>query len=254
MIANDQVVFRGTRREVWQQLRKAVAAANGDGDGILLGLKLRIGNALLSQIEQDFVVKSRGGVGRDGIQWEPLKRSTIAQRRATPGDRKAAGLTKANANRGLLTASENKLWKQIFARNLSRLRVDMSEGAAKARAAQIAWAELKRLGAKTKLAVFGGRQVDILRDTGELLRSFAAGVDDQQSGAEGQIFEVDGNTISVGSNKKPWHHAGIPGKLPARPFWPLDGSIPPGWMPAIDAAAARGLSDALVMLLQKGQS
>lgn len=251
-MSEERVVFRGERREVWQQLQKAVAAANVDGAGILYGLKLRVGVALLSQIQQDFVIKSRGGVGRDGIKWPPLSPRTIAQRRTTAAERKAAGLTAANRHRGLLTADENKLWKRIFARTLSRLMLDMPVGKAKARAAAIAWAELKKRGAKTKLGLFGNRQVDILRDTGELLRSFSPGIEDVPSNADGQIFRLDGSTVAVGSNKKPQHHRGIPNRLPARSFWPLDDHIPESWWPAIDDAAGRGLVSAIKLLLTKG--
>lgn len=250
-MTENRVIFRGTSREAWHRVQQAVAAANGDGEGVLYGLKLRIGVALLSQVQQDFIAKSRGGTGRDGIKWPPLSPTTIAQRRTTAAERKAAGLTKANRFRGLLTAEENRLWKKIYGSRLARLMHDMPLKQAKARAAQIAWAELKRRGAKTKLGLFGKRQVDILRDTGELLRSFSPGVEDRPSHAEGQIFRLEGNVIAVGSNKKPQHHRGIPKRLPARSFWPLNDEIPPPWWGAIDDAAGRGLVQTLKLLLSK---
>lgn len=247
-MSTEHSSFRGSRRDVWEMLRKAVSAANGDGRGILYGLKLRLGVAMLTEVQQDFIVKSRGGRGQDGIQWEPLKPATIAARRVTGAERKAAGLTKANANRGLLTPEENKQWKQLFNYKLGRLRLDLPDKEAKGIAAAFAWTEMKARGAKTKLAVFGNRKVDILRDTGELPRSFSPGVDDRPSHADGQVFRIEGSLVSVGTNKKTRHHKGIPNRLPSRPFWPIDGSIPGPWWGTIRTAAVRGVKQALLML------
>lgn len=247
----DTVTFRGRRSEVRDMLEKTLASTNGDSEGVLYGLKLRVGQALLSQIHQDFIIKMHGGTGFDGIKWKPLSPKTIAQRRVSSADRKEAGLTRANRNRGLLTAEENRQWKQLFVSKLARLRLDMPDKDAKGIAAAHAWTVLKYLGAKTKLAVFGNRKVDILRDTGELLRSFSPGVADHPSGAEGQVFRLEGNVVAVGSNKKPQHHKGIPGKLPARPFWPLDDVIPEPWWPAIRIAAVNGMHTAARLLFGK---
>lgn len=212
-----------------------------DVDRVGKGVQLRVGVATLSQVQQDFIVKSRGGTGRDGIKWTPLSPKTIAQRRTTAGERKALGITK-NLVRGLLTPQQDKRWRGLFAGRLNRLIVHgMDPKEAKGEAARFAWAMLKKEGARTKLEVLGKRQVDILRDTGELFRSFSPGVEETPSNEDGQIFRTDHGTIIVGSNKKPQHHEGLPGKLPSRPFWPLDGTIPDPWWPAIQRAAVRGL-------------
>jgi hypothetical protein len=208
------------------------------------------GIALMSQIQQAFIVKSRGGVGSDGIQWPPLKRSTIAQRPIGVGERKQFKIG-GKRTRGLLTKKQDEEWKKIFGSRLARFRLFMSEGEAKARAAQIAWAILKSKGAKTKIGVLGGRVVDILRDTGELLRSLTPGIEDQPSHAEGQIFRLSGNSVTVGSNKKPWHHRGTK-RIPARPLWPLDGSLPPAWRAAVVIALQSAIQRALVALLKQG--
>lgn len=246
------VMFAGGREELEATIRllpQIVAGRVPDPLGIAKRVQLRVGVALLSQVQQDFVRKSRGETGKDGIKWKPLKRETIAQRRTSTAELKRLGIT-GKRIRGLLTPNEDERWRKIFARTLARLREDgVPESAAKVRAGQAAWAALKAEGAKTKLDILGGRKVDILRDTGELFRSFSPGVEDQPSNADGQIFQVPTGRVIVGTNKKPWHHAGIPGRLPARPFWPPDGSIPDAWWPPIQRAAVRGMQQVLAELL-----
>lgn len=244
--------FKGSRHQYVQHLNRFVAALAGrvsDPElGPLIGpVKMRAANALLSQILLAFEEKAHGETGSDGIKWPPLKRSTVAERRLGPGDKKALQIGGRRV-RGLLTPAEDKEWRKIFGSRFARLRLTMPEGAAKAKAAAIAWAVMKAKGAKTKLEVLGGRKVDILMDTGELFRSFTPGVEDRASGVDGQVVEFGPGSITVGTNKKVWHHRGIPGKLPARPFWPLDGSMPPAWARAVTLAASRGISQAILLL------
>lgn len=237
-----------SRAELNDALRRLPAILSGhepDTLGIASGFKARLGMALLTEIKLDFITKSRGGIGRDGIKWPPLKRSTIAQRRTSRAEKKELGIGGRRV-RGLLTPSQDRRWRQIYGTRLARLRMTLDENEARARAAQIAWAVLKSEGAKTKLEVLGGRQVDILRDTGELLRSISPGVNTKP---DGQILltEIPGKIV-VGTNKKPWHHRGVPGRLPARPLWPLSGDIPDAWWEGINRAAERGIAQAARML------
>lgn len=251
--------FRGDRRTFAERLRELVGALAGERApeelrGIVLGLYLRIANSVLSNVQQAFVVKSRGGVGSDGIKWPALKRSTIAQRRLGKGEKKALGIGGRRV-RGLLTPAEDKKWRQIFGTRLASLLVKgVPPGEAKGIAASIAWAELKKDGAKTKLDVLGSRQVDMLRDTSELFRSLQPGVGERESNADGQIIELQEGSgyIVVGTNKKPWHHAGVPGKLPARPLWPLDGSLPEPWAQAASDALTSGMPKAIMLLARGG--
>lgn len=248
------VTFRGSRQDLRNLLRSIPRALSGQGDPfqIARSIQLRAGVALLSKIQQAFIVKSRGGVGDDGIKWPPLKRETIAQRRTTVTERRQLGISGTRV-RGLLTSSQDKRWRKIFASRLAKLRTMMDEGEARATAARIAWAVLKSEGAQTKLAVLGSRQVDILRDTGELFRSLTPGVEDKPAnGADGQIFQVPPGRVIVGSNKKPQHHRGIPGKLPARPFWPLDNKLPDAWADAIKKAILRGMAQAVIIAVTRG--
>jgi len=250
--------FHGTREELAQlfnQLGEAIAGQSGGFDTYVRPIYDRIGVALLSQIQQDFITKSRGGIGRDGIQWPPLKPETIAQRRIGDGDLKTIGVKgkkiPASRTRGLLTQDQDKRWKQLFSQYYMRYVFEFGDAGAKSRAAATAWTILKGEGAQTKLGVLGGRKVDILRDTGVLFRSLSpstAGVE-----PEGQIFEIEPGVVTVGTNIHPYHHAGIPGKLPARPFWPLDGSMPNPWWEAIYLAAANGIREAMFLIIQRGR-
>ncbi len=238
-------------------VRQLQGRASSLGPGVpadlIRGLQLRIGMVLLSKIKQAFLVKAAGGTGEDGIKWKELSPATIAQRRTTTAERKSLGITSGMKFRGLLTADQNKRWKQIFGSrvNLLMMKFGMSYPAAAARAAQIAWAVLKSEGAKTKLEVLGERSVEILRDTGELLRSFSPGVDGK---GDGTILRTPPGSVTVGTSKKPWHQNGIPGKLPARPFWPQNGELPPAWWEAIQEALQEGITEIVVRVLRSGRA
>lgn len=240
--------FNGTSAEVRAILREIPAIVAGhapDPYGVARAVQLRVGVAALSQIQQDFLTKCRGGTGSDGVTWPPLKRSTIAARRVGRGELKSLGVGGKRV-RGLLTPAENKLWKQIYGTRLARLRLHMGEAEARAKAASIAWAELKRRGAKTKLEVLGSRKVDMGRDTGRMFRAFTPGVEDRPSGEPDQIFETVQGAVIVG-NKVPY----FPAFHARRPCWPADGSIPAAWLPAIQAAAAKGMIRAAEIILQR---
>lgn len=252
------VDYRGPLPELMRLLFLIVPRiASGDQqdtDGLGRSLQLRCGVTLLSKIQQDFIRKSRGGIGEDGIRWPPLARSTIANRRTTAAEKQAAGVS-GRRTRGTLTAAQDRRWRQIYGTRLARLRLTMGEGEARARAAAIAWAVLKSEGAKTKLELFGGRQVDMLRDTSRLFRSLSPGVDDRPSGADGQVFQLAGRgNVIVGTNVvyAAAHQNGIPGRLPARPIWPPSGELPPAWSQAVAEAAIVGLIRAILILVQRG--
>jgi hypothetical protein len=80
------VVYRGARADVVALVRTLVAAAAGRGPdplGVVEPVLTRGAVALLSKIQQAFVVKARGGTDEAGISWKPLLRKTVAQRRTT---------------------------------------------------------------------------------------------------------------------------------------------------------------------------
>lgn len=241
--------FRGTHADIARLMRQIPIALAGGPDPyrIAQALQLRCGVAVLSQIQQDFVTKSRGGTGRDGIKWLPLRRETIAQRRTTSTERRQLGITGKRV-RGLLTPAEDTRWRQIFASRLAKLRLMMGDAEAKAQAAQIAWAILKSQGAKTKLDVLGARQVDIGRDTFRMFRSLSPGVEGRPSGEPEQIFRTPPGAVVVGSNVPyfvPFHRK--------RPVWPADGRLPKAWADAITAAIKQGIVRVIALLVERGQ-
>ena len=252
----SEVRFNGTLADLMDLFHGIAEALSGEPVSAFKpyadGVCLRISMALLSQVQQAFVVKSRGGTGSDNIKWPPLKRETIAQRRTTKSELKSIGITGQRV-RGFLTPAENDRWKAIFRSVYARRALELGDAAAKAKAGATAWAILKSEGAQTKLDLLGGRTVDILRDTSMLLRSLSP-LSPGQPPAEGQIIRIADGAIAVGSSLKPWHHEGIPGRLPARPFWPVDGSIPPVWWDAIMVAAGNGLRESLEMIVRNGRA
>lgn len=250
-MTTQRIYFRGTRedlRRILSQVPRTMAGAS-DPYGIANGILTRVGVALLSKIQQAFIVKSRGGVGEDGIKWAPLKRETIAQRRTTAGERKALGVVGKRV-RGLLTPAQDKRWRALFASEKSRLmaKFGMGSEAASGMAAKLAWGILKSEGAQTKLAVLGSRQVDICRDTSRYFRSLSPGVADRPSGADGQVFETAPGKVIVGTNI-PYaarQHA-------QRPLWPPDGNLPATWWDHLLTTAQRGLLRALALILGSGR-
>jgi hypothetical protein len=277
MTASNAVYFRGSRYAARQLAYRFVGMLTGreaDSQGLARGVFATLGYAALSDIKDDFVRKARGGTGEDGVTWPKLSPKTIAYgRRFGPGEKsrlkRAAGLGRANSKApggrpGLLTAAQLKQWKAIYRSVLARLMVTMGAGAAKAQAARIAWAKLKKAGAKTMLEVYGSRQVDILRDTGVLLNSLSPGElggaagsitssPPSADGGEAQVFKLFESGVIVGTTV-PYardHQEGDPARnLPPRPFLPTHG-IPPAWLANWEeagglaiAAAARRLFEA----------
>lgn len=257
--------FHGTRGDLARLLGAIPTAMGGSGDpyAVAVAIQLRAGVSLLSQIQQAFVVKSRGGTGSDGVKWKPLKPATIAQRRIGKGDLAAIGVrgTKIPKNRvrGLLTPAQDRRWRQVYGTRLARFMASgMSGNEARAAAARIAWAVVKSEGAQTKLQVLGGRQVDIGRDTSRMFRSIAAGqdarnVDDPaatigKSGEAEQVFLTPPARVIVGSNC-PY----LPKFHQVRPVWPAGGKLPAPWADAVSRSIRAGIVRAIVLLVERGR-
>lgn len=227
-----------------RRLAGILTGSEADTLGIARGVHTAIGFAALSDVKQDFIRKSRGETGEDGVKWKPLSPEYLAYgRRFGRGEQRdlkaAAGLGKAHrfapgGSKGLLTVEQLKRWQKLFAQHMARLSVSMFLPEAKAAAAAMAWNTLKSEGAQTKLQVYGTRTVDINRDTGVLFNSLSPG-DLSGSGAnltytkpsgEGgaeQVFEIIGNGVIVGTNVA---YAAAVNKQ--RPFLPK--SIPQAWL------------------------
>ena len=282
------LTIKATRQEVADIMRRLVAGLGGSGDpyGVNQGLQLRLGSKLLSQIDQAFRTKSKGGIGEDGISWPDIKPETKAySRRHTREDykekwgdvkfymgkadkskkskllavkvwaRSPSGkkiLETASKARPSLSKTGDKTWRDTFTKVKARLMVKfgMSDAEASARASGAAWNAAKGSGEITKLQAFGYEKVDILRDTGKLVRSLSPGIDGQP-GPEG-IMRTPPGSVIVGTREKAYHHFGNAKRgLPARHFWPPDGNLPEIWWEGLKLALQRGIGEAVVMILSR---
>lgn len=265
------VAFNGARNEAARVIRALLASLTGhDRSEAAKAVFIAMGIAALTEIHQDFIVKARGGVGADGTVWPRLSPKTLAySRRFGPGEqaalKKAAGLGRGNrlapgGKSGLLSAAELKQWRKLYSSMLARFATQMPLSEAKAKAAAIAWNEMKKRGAKTKLEVYGHREHEVLRDTGILANSLSVGMisgtDYQRpnvDGGEQQVFQLLQNGVIVGTNVKyaRAHHEGLNG-LPKRPIVPADGQIPQVWLDRILDAAMRALATAIEYSMSRG--
>lgn len=255
----NSVVFQGGNSAAGRLVRSILASVTGDAQSeAARAVFIAIGTTMLGLIHEDFITKARGGTGADGTRWPRLSPKTLAySRRFGPGEqaalKRAAGLGRSNRfapgkNKGLLSAAELKQWRAIYASRLARFAASVPLGEAKAKAAAIAWAEMKRRGAKTKLEVYGNREHEILRDTGVLANSLSIG-----ASSDSQVFDLLENGVRVGTKVAyaARHHYGGKG-VPARPIMPDPNKIPQQWRMDILNAGMRTLASALASSLQRG--
>ena len=264
------VSFHGGRHAAVRLIRALIASLTGETrTEAAKAVFIAIGMSVLSDIHADFIVKARGGVGADGVQWPRLSRKTLAySRRFGPGERadlkRGAGLGKGHrhapgGNDGLLSAAQLKEWRGIFASRLALYAATMPLSAAKSKAAAVAWIIMKQKGAKTKLEVFGDREHEVLRDTGVLANSLSVGTFSGTTytrpgvdGGDQQIFDLLENGVIVGTNViyARSHHEGLNG-LPKRPIVP-EGELPTQWVSNMLNAGMRTLGMAIEDSLHRG--
>jgi hypothetical protein len=168
MAYTKTIRIRGSRAEVKRRLKQALRDPK-----MKQLLMAHVAHHLVTKIHRAYVVKSEGRTDELGNRWTNLKRSTIASRPITAGDRK--GIPR-NRTHGLLSPQQDKQWRAIFRNRLIYL---MAHGVppetAKIKAAQAAWAIMKSKGAVTRLQKLGGRKVPIMIDSGRLERSLRPG-------------------------------------------------------------------------------
>jgi hypothetical protein len=260
MAMSTDIVFKGKSEQARNALRSFVAMLTGrhpDNFQIARSVFYVLGFQALTDIQSDFIRKSRGGVGEDGVKWPPLSPEYLAYgRRFGKGEKaalkKAAGLDRSHSRGvggkgGLLTAQQQQRWRKVYSQTLAATAARYDIAQAKQIAAGHAWNVIKSEGAKTKLEVFGNRQVDMLRDTGVLFNSLSPGTvspdgsDYQQPTGEGgdqQIFRALSDGIVVGSNVA---YADYQNRT--RPFLPKE--IPSAWQARWESMVARIIPTAL---------
>jgi len=251
----NQVVFRGTREDITKTvalLGAILAGREPDRHDIGRGFLMAIGFAALSDIKDAYVLKARGGTDAMGVKWPKLSAKYLAYgRRFGPTEQSrlktGAGLGRSHrlapgGKKGLLTAAELKQWRRIYSQRLRRYMLSEGESAAKSHAAAVAWVIMKSRGARTKLEVFGNRQVQILRDTGILLNSLSPGQLSTGAGSVSysmpsgpggteQIFKTNPGEVIVGTNVAyASRHQRGGGGVPARVFIPDENhAVPEVW-------------------------
>lgn len=225
------------------------------------GFQLRMAVAFLERVKLAFLRKASGQIGDDGISWPPLSREYLAYSRGPASSRRAGGKSpgthNGKQNDGYMSADQLAQWKRTFARSMKFLALQMDVAAAKGRAAQIAWAEAKRAGVKTKLEVLGSRPHQILRDRGELFNSLSPGVvvqsadggADLQNKPEGQVVLHSPGRMAVGTNvaHAEYHHKAKKGNR-LRRLWPE--TLPAPWAAYIAKQAKGGIVAAINILVR----
>jgi hypothetical protein len=252
----ERVAFLGTEEGVIDALQTVVGEITTGAPGVpqnyLDGFLVRCSNSLLSQIKQDYVSKSRGAVGRDGIRWPELSPQTIARRRLGPPDKK---LLTDKARLAKLPPDQQKTLKKLIRQRTAQY---MARGMHKDKAARIARQVTFRGKVPTKLSILGGRSVQILVDTGVMLATLEPGYEATPNGNPNQVLETSPGRLAVGSklsvngvNIFACNHFGTK-RIPSRPSWPLDGNLPEEWWDAVLGAAQRGLILIAVIVFQNG--
>lgn len=235
-MAEVTVHVRASRAAIRDAIARVPQAMVSGGAG--QAVMLRAGTALLGHIREAFIVKARGGTDEAGERWAPLAPATVAYGRR--GGRTRTERGRASRPSQALTKRQQERWWSLYRQGLAMYRGD------KGRAARRAWVILRGEGATTLLDKYGGRRVEILRDTGLLLNSLSPGV----ASAE-RVLRAGPGEVIVGTNRRgaAAHHAGVPGRLPQRRLWPEPSRWPASWWRDIAEQVRAGLLDAVTGLI-----
>lgn len=243
----ETVYVRAGRAEIAQALAAITHVGHGTSAEVNVlaeAMMTRCGLVLLGRIKRAFVVKSCGGVDEAGDSWQPLSPKTIAySRRGRTGTERKRAAQGHSLPSVALSAKQRDRWWSLYSRGLAMYRGDKGHAAARA------WVILKAEGAETLLMKYGGRKVDILRDTGLLLNSLSPGVASPE-----QVFEVGRGEVTVGTNRvgAAAHHSGIPGRLPQRRLWAPPDQWPATWWQDLLEQAKAGLVEIAIVLIKRG--
>ena len=239
----NTVTTTATKTDVRRAVARAATSMSRGGaqtDAVMT----RVGLAILGRIKQAFIVKARGGTDEAGDSWKPLSPKTIAYSKTRQRGR--GGRTRTEKKRDAfpsqaLNKKQQDRWWEVYRRNLARFKGD------KRHAAAAAWLVLKAEGAQTLLDKYGGRQVEILRDTGLLFNSLSPGVR-----VPHQVFRTEPGAVVVGTNRKgaKQHHEGVPGRLPQRRLWPPVSRWPKAWWGDIIDAVKQGIVDQALQIIK----
>lgn len=232
------IYVRASRAAVLRAIRRIPQEATS-GSTAANAMMTKCGRAALRLIKRDFTIKMRGGTGEAGDRWAPLSPYTIAYRMS---NRTRAERRRSTRPSQALNTSQQERWWSLYRQGL------VIHKGNKGRAARRAWFILKSEGAETLFDKYKHAQVDILRETGLLLRSLSP-----YTKVPEQVFRVGRGEVVVGTNRKgaARHHSGDPSKnLPQRRLWPEPNTWPPAWWSHIAEEARDGLVDVAVLVIR----
>lgn len=262
-----KIAFQGSRADIRLLVYRLAGMLSGrepDTLGVGRWFLIALGFGALSDIKDAFIVKSRGGTDEMGIKWPPLKPETIANRRLGPEEKKIPILKLREQIRKRLMSKSSAYYKLM----MPRLLLSLSPEAAQARYKQMVGRLVTDKLEWTKVQLLGGRDVEILRDSGVLFNSLSPGVmsrsDSQsasykkpvQDGGSQQIFELRAGSVSVGTNVlyAAAHNYGHPKRptLPRRQFLPESGDqVPDIWWQRWLDIAMKGFDGAAATLFKQ---
>ncbi len=232
----DNTVYVRASSDGLRRVLESIPEQMQGGGPLASAMLTRCGLAALGRIKTAFVAKARGGTDEAGDRWAPLKPSTIAYSRR---GRSRAEKKQANRPSQALNRRQQDRWWSLYRQGLAMFRGD------KGRAAKRAWGISKAEGATTLLAKYGGRKVEILRDTGVLLNSLSPGV-----GSGNQVLRVGRGEVVVGTNVPyaRFHHERTR-RIPQRRLWPEPSRWPSSWWRDILEQARAGVLDIAAQLI-----
>lgn len=218
-------------RNLVNSLPSIIDGTQKDRFGIRSTFMGTVAHHLFSKIHEAYMDKSRGQSDELGNRWKPLKESTKIARLSKPHVKRKLGLQ--NRKRGLLTSSQDKSWRQLYAQVLSNL---MNQGVdyftARDIAAGTAWNALKAAGALTRASLAKQVFTPIMIDTGRLVGSLAPskGSGSYYRPSKDQVYETPPGELVLGTKVEYAEKASE-----ERPIWP--DNIDP-W---VDEAVDKGL-------------
>lgn len=233
------VYTRANRTDVRRALSSLPQRMCGGG-AIASETLANCGVALLDHIQEAFAVKSRGGTDEAGEKWPSLSPKTIARRLAKQNK---ATTTNQYRPTHALTEQQRDRWWSVYRRQLVRFRGNKSS------AARVAWTVVKMEGGQTIVDKYGHQQVDILRDTNDLMNSLTPG-----SGSALAVFNVTPAQVEVGTTR-PYakaHHRGVPSRrLPQRRLWPSPDKWPSTWWQGILSEVQVGIVEMTIQIVDE---
>lgn len=254
-------VSRDDLRDMVASLPAMLSGRAPDRWGLAHGFRLRLAVAWFSKVKQAYIVKARGGTDEAGYSWPRQSREYLAYQRPMGGrGGKAppkAGKLAPGGKDGFMTKAQLAQWRRDYAGALKWLMATMDLEAARGKAAAIAWSKAKAAGVKTKLDVFGSREVDILRDTGRLFNSLSPGTLNSHGVDAGynresadQLILHGTDVLILGTNVAyaAAHHKPKGNKRPTRRLWPEAERIPERWWADFRKQAAAGFKQIQTLL------